>query len=95
VYVFGSGAVVCAAGHCCAKDAVPSWQVFWCGWCTFTSGLGVSALLATLPLLPDVVQKVRQKQQQVSYTLNILMNTEQLACVCAAGRTLPLFPQIC
>jgi cytochrome P450 len=31
-----------------------------------TSGLGVSALLATLPLFPEVVQKLRQEQQQVT-----------------------------
>ncbi|KAF6266422.1 cytochrome P450 [Scenedesmus sp. NREL 46B-D3] len=30
-----------------------------------TSGLGVSALLATLPLFPEVVEKLRQEQQQV------------------------------
>jgi cytochrome P450 len=30
-----------------------------------TSGLGVSALLATLPLFPQVVDKLRQEQQQV------------------------------
>jgi cytochrome P450 len=33
-----------------------------------TSGLGVSALLATLPLFPDVVDKLRQEQQQVRCT---------------------------
>lgn len=30
-----------------------------------TSGLGVSALLATLPLFPDVLKRLRQEQQQV------------------------------
>ncbi|WIA15434.1 hypothetical protein OEZ85_002083 [Tetradesmus obliquus] len=30
-----------------------------------TSGLGVSALLATLPLFPEVMEKLRQEQQQV------------------------------
>jgi cytochrome P450 len=33
-----------------------------------TSGLGVSALLATLPLFPEVVEKLRQEQQQVGVT---------------------------
>jgi cytochrome P450 len=30
-----------------------------------TSGLGVTALLAVLPMFPDVLQKMRQEQEQV------------------------------
>jgi len=32
-----------------------------------TSGLGVSALLATLPFFPGVMDKLRKEQQQVSH----------------------------
>jgi cytochrome P450 len=45
-----------------------------------TSGLGVSALLATLPLFPDVVEKLRQEQQQVTYSYSKFNTIGKLSC---------------
>ncbi len=34
-----------------------------------TSGIGISAILAMLSLFPEVVEKIRQEQEEVSYEL--------------------------
>ncbi|WIA35635.1 hypothetical protein OEZ86_004050 [Tetradesmus obliquus] len=59
-----------------------------------TSGLGVSALLATLPLFPEVMEKLRQEQQQVGRSILLFGSPGRVASVSALLATLPLFSDV-
>lgn len=52
-----------------------------------TSGIGVSALLATLSIFPEVADKIRQEQQEVRFRVG---RSSAKACPAQRGPSGPL-----